>query len=313
MERNVPQGIAGYQDLIHESPMIFLKTAEELELMQHAATLASRALGEVAAWVAPGVTTLRLDTIAREYICDNGGTPACLGYGGFPGTLCIEVNEAVVHGFPGPYTLREGDIVGTDIVAELNGFHGDMCYTFAVGDVEEKTRALLRTTKESLYKGIEAAVVGRRVGDISNAVQTYCERRGYGVVREFCGHGIGRKMHEDPEVPNYGRRGTGPVLRNGMCICVEPMINLGSRNVLISDDGWQTRTRDRKPSAHFEHTICFEHDETRILTTFDFIEDALEARGIDPMYVQGEARYEDMIRMAEKASSESVKEDAPEA
>lgn len=271
--------------------MIYLKTSEELELMQKACTLASRALGEVARNVAPGVTTRQLDTIAREYICDNGGKPACLGYGGFPGTLCIEVNETVVHGFPGSYTLRDGDIVGTDIVAELNGFNGDMCYTFAVGEVEEKTLGLLRTTKESLYKGIEAAVVGRRVGDISNAVQTYCERRGYSVVREFCGHGIGRSMHEDPEVANYGRRGTGAVIRNGMCICIEPMINLGSKNIVISPDGWQTRTRDRKPSAHFEHTICFEGDRRRVLTTFDYIEDALSERGLDPMIVKGEERY----------------------
>lgn len=269
--------------------MISLKTSEEIVKMQAASTLASQALGEVAKWVAPGVTTQRLDTIAREYICDNGGTPACLGYGGFPGTLCIEVNETVVHGFPSAYTLRDGDIIGTDIVAELNGYHGDMCYTFPVGNVDEKVMALLRTTKESLYKGIEAAVVGRRVGDVSNAVQTYCEKRGYSVVREFCGHGIGKKMHEDPEVSNYGRRGTGPVLRNGMCICIEPMINLGSKNIVMSQDGWQTRTRDRKPSAHFEHTICFENDETRILTTFDYIEAALEANGVDPMIVRGEA------------------------
>ncbi|MDE6242579.1 MAG: type I methionyl aminopeptidase [Muribaculaceae bacterium] len=269
--------------------MISLKTSEEIVKMQAASTLASQALGEVAKWVAPGVTTQRLDTIAREYICDNGGTPACLGYGGFPGTLCIEVNETVVHGFPSAYTLRDGDIIGTDIVAELNGYHGDMCYTFPVGNVDEKVMALLRTTKESLYKGIEAAVVGRRVGDVSNVVQTYCEKRGYSVVREFCGHGIGKKMHEDPEVANYGRRGTGPILRNGMCICIEPMINLGSKNIVMSQDGWQTRTRDRKPSAHFEHTICFENDETKILTTFDYIEAALEANGVDPMIVRGEA------------------------
>ena len=263
--------------------------------MQAASTLASQALGEVAKWVAPGVTTQRLDTIAREYICDNGGTPACLGYGGFPGTLCIEVNETVVHGFPSAYTLRDGDIIGTDIVAELNGYHSDMCYTFPVGNVDEKVMALLRTTKESLYKGIEAAVVGRRVGDVSNAVQTYCEKRGYSVVREFCGHGIGKKMHEDPEVSNYGRRGTGPVLRNGMCICIEPMINLGSKNIVMSQDGWQTRTRDRKPSAHFEHTICFENDETRILTTFDYIEAALEANGVDPMIVRGETEISTQV------------------
>lgn len=272
--------------------MIFLKTAEEIEKVRQASLLASRALGEVAKWVQPGVTTLRLDTIAREYICDNGGKPACLGYGGFPGTLCIEVNENVVHGFPSNYALREGDIVGTDIVAELDGYNGDMCYTFPVGNVEERTLELLRTTKESLYKGIEAAVVGRRIGDISNAVQTFCEKRGFSVVREFCGHGIGRSMHEDPEVANYGRRGIGPVIRNGMCICIEPMINQGSKNIVISRDGWQTRTKDRKPSAHFEHTIAFCEGERKILTTFDFIEDALVEQGVDPMYVPGQARYE---------------------
>lgn len=261
--------------------MIYLKTAEELELMRAAARLNSEALGEVAKWVGPGVTTAKLDTIAREFICDHGGKPACLGYGGFPGTLCIEVNETVVHGFPSDYVLREGDIVGTDCVTELNGYHGDSCYTFAVGDVAPEVMRLLAVTKESLFKGIEAAQVGRRIGDIANAVQTYCERRGYSVVREMCGHGIGRKMHEDPEVPNFGRRGIGPVLRNGMCICIEPMINLGSKNIVISgEDGWQCRTKDRKPSAHFEATIAMVDDRPEVLTTFSYIEDALRQRGL---------------------------------
>ncbi len=260
--------------------MITIKTPEEIEKMAQACLLVSRALGEVAKWVAPGVTTLKLDTIAREYICDNGGSPACLGYGGFPGTLCIEVNETVVHGFPSNYALREGDIVGTDCVAELDGFNGDMCYTFAVGEVDPKIMDLLITTKASLYKGIEACRAGHRLGDIANAVQTYCERRGYSVVREFCGHGIGKSMHEDPEVPNYGRRGTGPVIKNGMCIAIEPMINLGSRNIMVESDGWQTRTRDRKPSAHFEHTVAIVEGETRILTTFDYIEQSLGDKAI---------------------------------
>lgn len=256
--------------------MIFIKTAEEIEKMRVASDLVSRTLGEVAKWVKPGVTTLKLDTIAREFILDNGGKPSCLGYHGFPGTLCIEVNETVVHGFPSQYVLREGDIVGTDCVAEINGYCGDSCYTFAVGEVEEKWRKLLEDTKASLYVGIEAAKAGKRVGDISNAVQTFCERRGYSVVREMCGHGIGKSMHEDPEVPNYGRRGCGPVLRNGMCICIEPMINLGSKNIVIEADGWTCRTRDRKPSAHFEHTILITEDEPEILTTFDYIESALK-------------------------------------
>ncbi len=230
--------------------MIYIKTPEEIELTRAACDLVSRTLGEVAKWVEPGVTTLKLDTIAREFILDNGGKPACLGYHGFPGTLCIEVNETVVHGFPSNYTLREGDIVGTDCVAELNGFHGDSCYTFAVGEIDPKTEALLDATYESLYKGIDAAKAGKRVGDISNAVQTYVERRGYSVVREMCGHGIGKSMHEDPEVPNYGRRGIGPVLKPGMLICIEPMINLGSKNIVIAQNGWEYRTPDRKTSAH---------------------------------------------------------------
>lgn len=260
--------------------MIYLKTAEEIELMRTACDLVSRTLGEVAKWVAPGVTTQKLDTIAREFIEDNGGHPSCLGYGGFPGTLCIEVNETVVHGFPSAYTLREGDIVGTDCVADINGFYGDSCYTFTVGEVDEKVLALCKTTKESLYKGISAAHEGRRIGDIANAIQTYCERHGYSVVREMCGHGIGKSMHEDPEVPNYGRRGIGPVLRNGMCIAIEPMINLGSRNIVIERDGWQCRTRDRKPSAHYEHTIVINGNTPEILTTFDYIEEVLGDKSI---------------------------------
>ncbi len=258
--------------------MIYLKTAEEIEKLAKACDLVSRTLGEVAKWVVPGVSTLKLDTIAREFILDNGGKPSCLGYHGFPGTLCIEVNEMVVHGFPSDYVLKEGDIVGTDCVAELDGFHGDSCYTFPVGEIDEKTAALLRVTKESLYKGIEAAKAGKRIGDISNAVQTYCEHHGYSVVREMCGHGIGKSMHEDPEVPNYGRRGIGPVLKPGMCIAIEPMINLGSKNIVVMRDGWQCRTKDRKPSAHFEHTIVITDSEPRILTTFNYIEESLAKR-----------------------------------
>jgi methionyl aminopeptidase len=260
--------------------MIYLKTAEEIEKIQAASTLLSRTLGEVAKWIEPGVTTLKLDTVAREFILDNGGKPACLGYQGFPGTLCIEVNETVVHGFPSTYTLKEGDIVGTDCVVELDGYNGDMCYTFPVGEVDQKVIDLLKVTKESLYRGIEACKEGRRIGDIANVVQTFCERHGYGVVREMCGHGIGKSMHESPEVPNYGRRGTGAVIRNGMCICIEPMINMGSKNIVIERDGWQCRTKDRKPSAHFEHTIAIENGETRVLTTFDYIEEVLGDRFI---------------------------------
>lgn len=248
--------------------------------MRAACALASATLGEVAKWVGPGVTTQHLDTIAREFILDNGGRPACLGYGGFPGTLCIEVNETVVHGFPSARTLRDGDVVGLDLVVELDGFCGDSCYTFPVGEIADDVRRLLVTTKESLYVGIEAARAGHRIGDISNAIQTFCERAGYTVVREMCGHGIGRKMHEDPEVPNYGRRGCGPLLRNGMCIAIEPMINMGSRNIVIGSDGWECRTRDRKPSAHYEHTVAIIDGVAEPLTTFEPIADVLGERFI---------------------------------
>lgn len=260
--------------------MIYLKTPQEIEQVGKASDLVSRTLGELAKWIAPGVTTHKLDTIAREFILDNGGRPACLGYQGFPGTLCIEVNETVVHGFPSTYTLQEGDIVGIDTVVELDGYNGDQCYTFAVGEISEEKMALCRTTKESLQVGIDACVAGKRIGDISNAIQLYCERRGYSIVREMCGHGIGQRMHEDPEIPNYGRRGIGPIIKDGMCLCIEPMVNLGSRNIVIESDGWTCRTRDRKPSAHYEHTVAIVDGRTEVLTTFDYIQEVLKDRFI---------------------------------
>ncbi|MDE6198847.1 MAG: type I methionyl aminopeptidase [Muribaculaceae bacterium] len=260
--------------------MIYLKTPQEMEQMRKACDLVSRTLGEMARWISPGVTTHKLDTIAREFILDNGGRPSCLGYQGFPGTLCIEVNETVVHGFPSNYTLREGDIIGIDTVVELDGYNGDMCYTFAVGEISDEKMALCRTTKESLYVGIEACVPGKRIGDISNAVQTYCEKRGYSIVREMCGHGIGKRMHEDPEIPNYGRRGIGPVIKDGMCLCIEPMVNMGSRNIVIESDGWTCRTRDRQPSAHYEHTLAITEGRREVLTTFDYIEEVLKDKFI---------------------------------
>ena len=256
--------------------MIYLKTDEEIALMRESNLLVGKTLGEIARWIAPGITTLRLDQIAEEFIRDNGGVPGFKGYGGFPFTLCISVNENIVHGFPSSYVLREGDIVSVDCGAIVGGYNGDSAYTFPVGEIAPEVMALLKTTKESLYLGIEKAVAGNRIGDISNAVQTYCEARGYSVVRELCGHGIGRKLHEDPEVPNYGRRGCGPLLKKGMCIAIEPMINLGSRNIVIERDGWTTRTRDRKPSAHYEHTVAITPDGAAdILSSFDYIEEVL--------------------------------------
>lgn len=260
--------------------MIYLKTPDQIERMRSSADLVSRTLGEVARWIAPGITTRKLDTIAREFIRDNGGKPACLGYGGFPGTLCIEVNDTVVHGFPSGYTLQEGDIIGIDTVVEKDGYMGDSCYTYAVGEIDPKVMDLLRTTKEALYVGIEACRAGKRIGDISNAIQTYCEKRRYSIVREMCGHGIGKDMHEDPEIPNYGRRGTGPVIKNGMVICIEPMVNMGSKNIVIEQDGWTCHTRDRQPSAHYEHTLAIINDEAVPLTTFEYIREAIPDRFI---------------------------------
>ena len=256
--------------------MIYLKTDEEIELMRVANQLVGKTLGELAKHVAPGVTTLQLDKIAEEFIRDNGATPAFLGYGGFPNSICASVNEHVVHGIPSSNViLRDGDIISIDCGTHINGFTGDSAYTFCVGEVSPEVRHLLKTTKESLYKGIEAAVDGKRVGDIANAIQTYCETRNFSVVRELVGHGCGRNMHEEPEVPNYGRRGCGPLLRSGMCICIEPMINLGSKNVVFENDGWTVRTKDRKPSAHFEHCIAIRPDGPDILSSFKFIEEVL--------------------------------------
>ena len=260
--------------------MIYLKTDEEIELMRASNKLVGMTLGEVAKWVQPGITTLRLDEIAEEFIRDHGGVPGFKGYGGFPFTLCISENDKVVHGFASEYQLRDGDIISVDCGVVLNGFNGDSAYTFPVGNVSEEILRLLRTTKESLYLGIEAALAGKRIGDIGSTIQTYCERNGYSVVRELCGHGIGKKLHEDPEVPNYGRRGTGPILKPGMCIAIEPMINLGSKNILMEKDGWTIRTRDRKPSAHFEHTIAITNEKPEILSTYEFIEEVLGSKSI---------------------------------
>lgn len=261
--------------------MIYLKTDEEIELMYEANQLVGKTLGELAKHIAPGVSTLQLDKIAEEFIRDNGAVPAFLGYAGFPNSICTSVNEQVVHGIPSSkMILKEGDVISIDCGTVLNGFVGDSAYTFCVGEVTPEVMSLLKTTKESLYLGIQRAVEGHRLGDIANAVQTYCESHRYSVVRELVGHGIGRKMHEEPEVPNYGRRGCGPLLRSGMCICIEPMINMGSKNVVFEKDGWTVRTKDRKPSAHFEHCIAIRPEGPRILSSFQFLEDVLGDKAI---------------------------------
>lgn len=255
------------------SKTIILKTDEEIEFMRAANRLVGMTLGELSKHIKPGITTLELDRIAEEFIRDHGAIPTFLGYGGFPNSICASVNENVVHGIPNNKPLQEGDVVSIDCGTKKNGYCGDSAYTFCVGEVDEKVKKLLQVTKEALYKGIEQAREDKRIGDISSTIQTYCEKNGYTVVRELVGHGIGRNMHEAPEVPNYGRPGTGPLLKNGMCIAIEPMINLGSKNVVFEKDGWTVRTKDRKPSAHFEHTIAIRNGKADILSTFEFIQE----------------------------------------
>ncbi|MGB5988183.1 MAG: type I methionyl aminopeptidase [Marinifilaceae bacterium] len=256
--------------------MIYLKTSEEIELLRASNILIGRTLGEIAKVIKPGVTTLELDKIAEEFIRDNGGEPGFLGYGGFPNTLCISINEQVVHGIPSSYVLDDGDIVSIDCGVYMNKYHGDSAYTFAVGEVDPKVKQLLETTKESLYKGIENAVEGKRIGDIGYAIQHHAESNGFSVVREMVGHGVGRDLHEEPQVPNYGRRGQGLKLKAGMVIAIEPMINLGKRQVIQAEDGWTIITRDNKPSAHFEHSIAIGKGSADILSSFKFVEEALK-------------------------------------
>lgn len=257
-------------------PSVKLKTPEEIQRLYNANQLVGRTLGEVAKAIRPGVTTKALDKIAYDFIRDHGATPAFLGYHGFPGSLCTSVNEYIVHGIPSEKViLKEGDIVSVDCGTILDGFVGDSAFTFPVGEISSDVKDLLNTTKESLYIGIEAVQSGRRIGAIGHAIQTYCESRGFSVVREFTGHGIGREMHEAPNVPNYGRKGVGVVIEDGLCFCIEPMINMGSKNVVMYDDGWTVRTKDRKPSAHFEHCIAVVDGRAKIMSSFDFIYDVI--------------------------------------
>ena len=257
---------------------IFLKTEDEIELMRKANQLVGATLAELAKHIKPGVTTLQLDKVAEEFIRDNGAIPTFKNFPNpfgepFPASICTSVNDVVVHGIPDKKTvLHDGDIISIDCGTLLAGYNGDSCYTFSVGEISEEIKNLLRTTKKSLYKGIEKAISGNHVGDIGDAVQTCCECEGYGVVRELTGHGIGREMHEDPQIPNYGRRGNGVMLKAGMCIAIEPMITLGDRKVWLMPDRWGISTRDGKPAAHFEHTIAIRRGKAEILSTFEEIE-----------------------------------------
>lgn len=263
--------------------MIILKTDDEIELLRQSNLLVGRTLAEVAKMIRPGITTRQLDRIAEEFIRDNGAIPTFKGfpnpYGSpFPASLCTSVNSQVVHGIPNDEPLHDGDIVSVDCGTLLNGFCGDSAYTFCVGEVSPEVQQLLAITKEALYKGIENAVHGKRVGDIGFAIQNHCESYHYGVVREFVGHGIGKVMHEDPAVPNYGRRGSGPLLKKGMCLAIEPMITLGDRKVFLEKDNWSVRTRDNSIAAHFEHTIAVGLDKADILSSFDYIEEVLREK-----------------------------------
>ena len=252
--------------------MIYYKTEEEIELVRKSSLLVAKTHAEIAGLIKPGITTLALDKIAEEFIRDNGGVPAFKGYGGFPNTLCMSPNDQVVHGIPNDKMLEDGEILSVDCGVVMNGYYGDSAFTYEIGDVDAQTKQLLRVTKESLYKGIEQAVAGNRIGDIGYAVQQHAESFGYGVVRELVGHGVGQNLHESPEVPNYGRKGKGILLKEGLVIAIEPMINMGTKRIMQHNDGWTITTIDNKPSAHFEHTIVVRKGKAEILSSFEEIE-----------------------------------------
>ena len=251
---------------------MYYKTEEEIDLIRESSLLVAKTLAEIAGLIKPGITTLALDEIAEEFIRDNGGMPAFKGYNGFPNTLCVSPNDQVVHGIPNGRALKDGDILSVDCGVVMNGYYGDSAFTYEVGEVDVQIKQLLRVTKESLYKGIEMAVSGNRVGDIGYAVQKHAESFGYGVVRELVGHGVGKNLHESPEVPNYGRKGKGILLKEGLVIAIEPMINMGERGIMQHNDGWTITTLDNKPSAHFEHTIVVRKGKAEILSSFVEIE-----------------------------------------
>ncbi|MDQ7949692.1 MAG: type I methionyl aminopeptidase [Pedobacter sp.] len=257
---------------------IIYKSPEEIELIRESALLVSKTLAEVAKVIGPGITTLSLDQLAYEFIKDHGATPAFLNYGGFPNSLCISPNDQVVHGFPNDYVIKEGDLISVDCGVIKNDFFGDSAFTFSIGEVDEEKQKLVKVTQECLQLGIEKAVVGMRIGDIAFAVQEHAERNGFGVVRELVGHGVGVKLHEKPEVPNYGKRGSGIKLEEGMVLAIEPMINAGTAAVKFWNDGWTVTTRDNKPSAHFEHTVAVKKGKADILSTFSLIEEVLDKK-----------------------------------
>lgn len=252
--------------------MVVYKSEEEIQIIRESAQILGRAHGEVAKRIKPGVTTQELDRVAEEFIKDHGGIPSFKDYHGFPSSLCISVNEVVVHGFPGKYELKEGDVLSVDCGVQFKGFHSDSAYTYPLIGAKPEVLLLLERTYESLLIGIQQAKSGNRMGDVGFAIQTFVEKFGYGVVRELVGHGVGRELHEDPEVPNFGKRGKGVKLTAGMVFAIEPMINMGTKNVIQEQDGWTIRTKDRKPSAHFEHMVAIYKDRTEILTTHEYIE-----------------------------------------
>ena len=257
---------------------VYYKTEEQIEQIRESANVLSLLLGEIAKEVKPGITTLSLDKLAYEFIQDHGGTPAFLNYQGFPHSLCISVNDQIVHGFPSDYVLKEGDIVSVDGGVNLNGFISDSAYTFGVGEISEEARQLLDVTKAALYKGLDCAVAGKRVGDISFAVQEHVARYNYGIVRELVGHGVGLHLHEKPEIPNYGKRGSGPKLEEGLVICIEPMINAGKAGVKFWDDGWTVSTIDGRLSAHFEQMVAVRKGKPDVLLTFEHVEEVLSKK-----------------------------------
>jgi methionyl aminopeptidase len=258
--------------------MMYHKTEAEIALMRESALLVGKTIAAVAKEIKPGVTTRQLDAIAEKFILEHGAVPSFKNYNGYPFATCISVNDAVVHGFPNDEPLKDGDIISVDVGVYKNGFHGDSAYTFAIGNPAPEVLDLLKVTKESLYKGIEKATAGSRVGDIAFAIQEHTEKkRGYGVVRELVGHGLGKQLHEDPQIPNYGKRGSGPKLREGLTIAIEPMVNLGVKEVVYDKDGWTVRTKDGKPSAHYEHDVCIKKGKADLLSSFEEIEAAEKA------------------------------------